>query len=703
MKIINVYTDSFNKITLISDKTSEFKSYKLNIENGKKRISIISYSIVDDTIILNLNREINIKYHCFIEYESSFYKVWYYPLYSTNEFNKKFFHNTSLGALYMKEKTTFKLWSPAASCVKLVIYKKISSDKFNIEYIQDMKEDRGLWYTSVKGDLHKTYYNYNVTLYDNSNTVVDPYATAVGINGFKGVVLDLKKTNPPMWHKDTYTPEKHTDSIIYEISLRDLSSHAGSGVSNSRKFLSLTEKNTKSPQGLNTCLDHIIELGVTHLQLMPIFDFSYKSVDERYSNKNYNWGYDPQNYNVPEGSYATDPYCPLCRIIELKKMIQCLHKNNIGINMDVVYNHVYHGWADNFQNIFPDYYFRLSKKEMLCNGSGCGNDLASEHLMVRKFIVDSVTFWAREYHMDGFRFDLMGLIDIDTMKSVEDRLHKINNSIMIYGEGWNLPTSLPEESKSTINNADFLDNISFFNDKIRDCLKGSTFDLKDRGFIMGDISKRELLKECIMCQYISPKQSINYSSCHDNHTLWDRINFSCSHETTEEKKKIVKLCSTIILTCAGTPFIYSGEEFCRSKQGEHNSFNSPDYINGIDWNKKYEFIDVFNHYKKLIHIRKSHPLFRIHSRETLLNNLVFIEDVPNDILAFIIKDHTGIDNWNQTLIAINTSRQDRYINIPHMKWKIALDSNQTEIENIILKGSLILKKLSSYILYTGEN
>lgn len=704
MKIINVYTDSFNKVTLISDEISQFKSYKLNVENGREKISVISYSIVDNTIILNLSRELNIKYYCFIEYENVLYKVWYYPLYSTEEFNKKFFHNTSLGAIYTKEKTTFKLWSPPASSVKLAIYEKISPDSFNIKYMIDMKEYRGLWYTSIKGDSHETYYNYHVTLYNNSNIVVDPYAVSVNINGLIGVVLDLKGTDPPMWHDDTYIDvKKYTDSIIYEVSLRDLSSHASSGVSNSKKFLSLTEKNTKSPQGLSTCLDHILELGITHLQLMPIFDFSYESVDERYSDKDYNWGYDPQNYNVPEGSYASDAYQPLCRIIELKKMIYCLHKNNIGINMDVVYNHVYHGWADNFQNIFPDYYFRFSQKKIPCSGSGCGNDLASEHLMVRKFITDSVTFWAREYHIDGFRFDLMGLIDIDTMKLIENKLHKINRSVMIYGEGWTLNTSLAEQNKSTFNNAKSLDNIAFFNDRIRDCLKGNVFDLKDRGFIMGDASKGKILRECIMSQYISPEQSVNYSSCHDNHTLWDRISLSCTHETIEEKKKMVKLCSTIILTCPGIPFIYSGEEFCRSKQGEHNSFNSPDYINCIEWNKKYEFMDVFNHYKKLIHIRKSHSLFRLYSRDTLLNNLIFIENIPEDILAFTIKDYTGRDNWKHALITVNVGRKDRHIDIPDMKWKVALDSNNIKIENIILKKPFILQSLSSYILYTEED
>ncbi|MFL0194213.1 type I pullulanase [Clostridium sp. WILCCON 0269] len=707
MKITNIYINSFNKIVLASDEICKFKSYKLNIKNGRETISITSYSIVDTTILLNLNRNIDIKYHCFVEYEDTIYKVWYYPLYSTEEFNKRFFHNTALGAIYNKEKTTFKLWSPPATCVKLIIYEKPSSDQFNVKYMVDMKEHLGLWYTSVKGDLHETYYNYQVTLCDKCNIVVDPYASAVSINGLTGVVLDLKRTDPAMWHSDIYPAiEKYTDAIIYEVSLRDLSSHSSSGVLNRKKFLSLTEKEAKSPQGLSTCLDHILELGVTHIQLMPIFDFSCESVDERYSDKNYNWGYDPQNYNAPEGSYATNAYNPMCRIIELKNMIHFLHKNNLGITMDVVYNHIYHGCANNFQNIFPDYYFRFSQAEILCNGSGCGNDLASENLMVRKFIVDSVIFWAKEYHIDGFRFDLMGLIDINTMKLIEYELHKINKSMMIYGEGWDLNTCLPGHNKSTLNNSKYLCNIGFFNDKIRDCLKGNVFDLSDRGFIMGDSSKKDILKECIMSQYISPIQSVNYASCHDNHTLWDRINLSCIGETVEEKKKRVKLCSTIILTCPGIPFIYSGEEFCRSKQGESNSFNKPDYINSMDWDKKAEFIDVFNHYKKLIHIRKSHKLFKLHSMETLLNNLTFIKNTSKDILAFILKDSTGKDKWKQVLIAINAGKKDMYIDIPEIQWKLVLDSNYDKYdknENILLKDKLLVKGLSSYILYYQED
>lgn len=704
MKITKTYADSFNKIIILVDKTFEFRSYKLNIKNGTEKMFIISLSIVENAITLKLNRDINIKYYCFMEYENIPYKVEYYSLYSTEEFNKRFFHNTTLGAIYTKERTTFKLWSPPASCVKLILYKKNSPDNFSIDRRIDMNEHNGLWYISIVGDLQQTYYNYQITLYDDSNVVVDPYATGVCVNGLIGVVLDFKRTSPPMWHQDRRIfIEKYTDAIIYETSIRDLSSHESSGVLNKKKFLSLTEKNTKSPQGLSTCLDHILELGVTHIQLMPIFDFSYESIDERYSDKNYNWGYDPQNYNVPEGSYATDPYSPLCRIIELKKMIQCLHENNIGITMDVVYNHVYHGWIRNFQNIFPEYYFRLSKKDTLCNGSGCGNDIASENLMVRKFIIDSVIFWAREYHIDGFRFDLMGLIDIDTMKSIENELHKIDKSIMIYGEGWDLNTALPKYNKSISTNSKVLNNIAFFNDKIRDCLKGSVFDLKEKGFIMGNIHKYEPLKECLTSKYISPEQSINYDSCHDNHTLWDKINLSCNSESMEEKEKMVKLCSTIILTCAGIPFIYSGEEFCRSKQGECNSYNSPDYINSIDWNKKAEFIDIFNHYKKLISIRKCHDLFKIRSSKILLDNLIFINHIPKDILAFIIKDSTGEDPWKMCLIILNIGKKDMHINIPNTKWKLALDSNNVDLSYTLSENRFMIKALSSYILYKGED
>lgn len=699
MRIIKSYLNVFNKIIITVDDPSQFKSYNLSVKNHEIKLNIKKYSIVDNNIILTLYEDVNIKKNCYIIYENIKEKVWYYPLYSTKEFNDKFFHNCILGAIYNKYHTIFRLWSPPASEVKLILYKKVNDKKFTIIDKILMKESNGLWSTSIKGDMHNSYYNYEVRIYEELNEVVDPYAKAVSINGLVSVVLDLEKSNPKGWNNDILPQlDNYNDAIIYEASIRDLSSHPQSGTANNKKFLSLTEKNTISPSGLSTGINHIKELGITHLQLMPIFDFSFKSVDEENPDK-YNWGYDPQNYNVPEGSYSTNAYDPICRIIELKTMIYHLHQNGIAVNMDVVYNHIYDGFNSNFQKIFPDYYFRFIDKDTPSNGSGCGNDIASEHLMVRKFIIDSTLYWAKEYHLDGFRFDLMGLIDVETMNMIKNKLKNINKSIMIYGEGWDLNTTLPQHLKSTYTNAPKLEDIAFFNDKIRDCLSGNIFDIKDKGFIMGNSLMEEDLKKCISSKYILVSQSINYSCCHDNRTLWDKITLSCSDENIENIKKMVKLSSFIILTTPGIPFIYSGEEFCRTKNGEDNSFNKADEINWIDWNRKDEFLDVFEHYKTLISIRKNHYIFRTSNMVDLKNSLNFIENTQKNTLSFIMKDVSNKDSWKYVLVAFNVNKTEKSIDIPCGKWTLDFDSNNIDKKGLIIENRLLLKPLSSYILY----
>ena len=455
-----------------------------------------------------------------------------------------------------------------------------------------------------------------------------------------------------------------------------------SGITYKGKFLGLTEDNTFSNKGISTGLSHIKELGVTHVQIMPFFDFSYISTDEK-NPKKYNWGYDPQNYNVPEGSYSTNPYDPKCRIIELKKMIQHLHNNNLSVNMDVVYNHMYNNTDNNFEKIFPGYYFRFNEDESFSNGSGCGNDTASEHSMMRKFIVDSALYWAKEYHIDGFRFDLMGLHDIDTMKAVKEALSKLNKSIMIYGEGWELNTTLPENIKATQANARKIPEIGFFNDTIRDTIKGNVFLKKDRGFINGKENLEDIIKGCVTaCTisthnfkpiYVSPNQAINYVSCHDNNTLWDKLQLSNPEYTEDEKKHMVKLANGIILTSQGVAFLHSGVEFCRTKQGIEDSVKASDEVNNLDYDRKFEFLDVFNYYKGLIKLRKEHPAFRMHSVEDIKNNLEFIENTHKNTVAFLLKNHANNDIWENILVIYNANRISTSINIPKNTWHQVVD------------------------------
>lgn len=701
MKIFNAVLEKFNKIKITVDDFTQFRSYKFIIRNGNSQLSINKYSVIENDVNLILDEEVNIKSECYIMHEGLIEKVLFFPLFLTTEFHNRFYHDSTMGAIYNNTHTIFRVWSPAASKISLLLYNNTDNNNCNSEDKRRiaMKETNGLWSVLVKGDLHGHYYNYEVEVYGNINEVVDPYTKAVGINGTRGAILNLSKTSPENWECDVSPRmENYTDAIIYETSIRDISTHLESGTKNKGKFLALTENSRLSSQNASTCLNHIKELGITHIQFMPIFDFSYTSVDERYP-YNYNWGYDPQNYNVPEGIYSTDPYDPACRILELKKMIRHLHQNNISINMDVVYNHISDAINSNFEKIFPGYYFRYSNNGSLSNGSGCGNDTASEHSMMRKFIIDSVLYWAEEYHVDGFRFDLMGLHDVTTMNLIREKLNELKRPIMLYGEGWDLNTPLDKNIKATIYNSEKLPRIGFFNDKIRDYIKGDVFNIGDRGFATGKPLMEEKLKECILGKFLKPEQSINYVSCHDNFTLWDKIDLSCKNESLDDKKKMVKLCAAIILTSPGTPFIYSGEEFCRTKNGEHNSYNKSDAINWIDWNRKSEFIDVFNYYKELINIRKNHPAFRMINIKDIKTHLSFMPNTPKNTVAFILKDNANGDNWREILVIFNANKEEINIGIPKGEWHIALNNDLNTTNKTIFEDSFNVSRISACILY----
>lgn len=700
MKIFKAFLEKFNTLKISVDDFTQFRPYNFQVQNGNCQLSIKDYSIIENDIILSLNEEINIKESCFINYEYLCEKVWFFPLFSSKEFDHKFYHDLTLGAIYTKYYTVFRIWSPAASNITLLIYDTAESSPSENLRRFTMKENNGLWSILIKEDLQGSYYNYEVTVYNEVSEVVDPYVKAVGINGIRGAIIDIEKTNPEGWNYDKSPKLEHyTDAIIYETSIRDISINPNSGITHKGKFLALTEENSMSEKKISTCLNHIKELGITHIQFMPIFDFSYISVDEKYPDK-YNWGYDPQNYNVPEGSYSTNPYDPLYRIFELKKMILCLHKNNLSVNMDVVYNHVADAVSSSFKKVFPGYYFRFLDNANLSNGSGCGNDTASEHSMMRKFIVDSVMYWTKEYHIDGFRFDLMGLHDVDTMNLIRKKLDEIRRPIMVYGEGWDLNTPLDKKNKAIDSNSQRLRPIGFFNDKIRDCIKGSVFHVEDKGFATGKLFLEDMLRKCISSYFLPPCQSINYVSCHDNYTLWDKIDLSCSTESFDDKKNMLKLCTSIIMTSQGIPFIYSGEEFCRSKSGDYNSYNKPDTINWLDWDRKADFMDIFYYYKQLIYIRKNHPAFRMVGIEDIQNSLTFIENTPNNIVAFIIKNHANGDSWKDILVIFNSNKESITINIPEGPWNIALDSNSADINNgMILGTTMVIKKISSYILF----
>ncbi len=605
-------------------------------------------------------------------------------------FDEQHYYNGSdLGAQFTPEKTGFRLWAPTADEAKVVCYEDAETEE-GIEY--DMaKTEYGTWTAILEGDREGFFYTYNVKIEDEWREAVDPYAKAVSVNGDRGAVIDLKKTDPDGWegHPRPFfsNPE---DAIIYEVHIRDLSIHPDSGIHHKGKFLGAAETGTAGPKGIKTGLDHIKSLGVTHVQLLPIFDF--RTIDEtKLDEPQFNWGYDPKNYNVPEGSYSTDPYNPYTRIKELKQMIQTFHENGLRVIMDVVYNHVYDVDESNFHALVPGYYFRYNEDGTLANGSGVGNDIASERKMARKFIVDSVLYWVNEYKIDGFRFDLMGIHDIETMNEVRQALNKIDPTILVLGEGWDLNTPLPAEIKATQKNAAKMDGIAHFDDRIRDGLKGSVFNGHDNGFVSGKPGLEDQVKQGIaggmdyddqIATYEDPGQVVSYVEVHDNLTLWDKLKASNPDAGIAELKKMHRLASAIILTSQGISFIHAGQEFMRTKNGDHNSYCSPDEVNRLDWDRCAAFKEDVHYVRGLIALRKQHPAFRMRSKDQIREHLHFLDSPPQTV-AFTLSEHANGDPARCILVAHNANRIGMELELPvNGIWRIAVNGQRAGYEEI---------------------
>ena len=610
-----------------------------------------------------------------------------YPTYS----------KTDLGLTYTPEKSIFKVYVPEADAVYMNFYQDGAIEE---SYLVDQmtRRDSGVWETTIDGDLLGKFYTFQVFKGQGwLKEVPDPYAKAVGVNGNRAMVIDLSKTNPVGWENDQRPSLANpNDIILYELHVRDLTIHNSAGFKNRGKFLGLTEAGITNSQGLSAGLDHIKELGVTHVHLLPSYDFL--SLDESKPEDNeYNWGYDPQNYNVPEGSYSTDPYDGNVRIREFKKMVQTFHENGIRVILDVVYNHTGSSLRSNFYSLIPGYYYRLNQDGSLSNASGCGNETASERPMMRKFMIESVKYWVEEYHLDGFRFDLMGIHDIETMNQISEELHKIDPSIFIYGEGWTAGSSpLHEKYRAVKKNTNQLKNIAAFSDDMRDGVKGHVFTHDAKAFISGQDSLEESVKFGIVAatqhdqvdygqvNYSNapwanePAQCINYVSCHDNHTLYDRLINSCPGEPEEELKKMHKLANTIVLTSQGVPFLHAGVEFMRTKYGVENSFESPDSINQIDWNRKSTYQDVFDYYKKLVQLRKNHPAFRMRSTGDIQKHLKFLKVEGSNLIAYQILGNANGDVWTDIVVIFNGNKESRTVNIPDGNYKAVIRDGQID-------------------------
>lgn len=627
-----------------------------------------------------------------------------YQAYAAN-LDKSAYSGNDLGASYSKKATTFKVWSPNAASVRVNIFEHGSDNEGDAGSIMSramlLDKTTGVWSVTINGDLLNKYYTYSVTHGKTTKETADVYAKACGVNGQRSMVVDLSTTNPDGWENDKHVlVQNQTDASVWEISVADFSSSESSGVSeaNRGKYLAFTEEGTtvNGVQGASsTCVDYLKKLGVKYVQIMPFYDFG--SVDE---SKNimdqYNWGYDPVNYNCPEGSYSTNPKKGEVRIKECKQMIQALHNAGIGVIMDVVYNHTYtsDSWL---QRTVPNYYYRMNNDGTFSNGSGCSNDTASEHLMFRKYMIDSVTYWASEYHIDGFRFDLMGLHDVTTMNSIRTALDNLyadgsGSRILMYGEAWDMATNCDEGTvlASQKNLKQLSDRIGAFDDTIRDAIKGSTGGT-DGAFVQ-EGSRRANLKTGIAGQSDTttgwanvPSQCVTYASCHDNICLYDKLVGSVYSADGKYRKRyedlvaMNKLSAAIVITSQGIPFSLGGEEFCRSKDGDENSYASSRKENMLDWENVDLFSDVIEYYRGLYKIRDAFAAFSDSTAATA-NSLTYLSDVPKGVMGYTI-NNTESGKWSQMCVIFNGSDSAQNVTAKG-DWVVLADNKTAGLRNI---------------------
>lgn len=626
-------------------------------------------------------------------------------------FDQKFAYTGEepLGAVYDSSGTTWRLWAPTAQQVNLILFESTDPNSSESRRISLELKEQGVWMGETK-ILSNTAYAYELTFANGKTTLSpDPYATAATANGNRSVVLDPKQMSPENWETSRMAPfSQNTDAVIYEMHIRDFSI-ANSETKHKGKFLGVIENGTKTVEGYATGIDYLKELGITHVQILPMYD--YASLDEiQHQNQSevlgelpYNWGYDPKNYNVPEGSYSTDPLDPATRILEMKQMIQGLHENGLRVIMDVVYNHVYDMGSHAFEKTVPGYYFRYNEDGSLANGTGVGNDTASDRAMMKKFIVDSVVYWAKEYHIDGFRFDLMGIHDVDTMNAVREALNDIDPSIIVLGEGWDLGTPLAAEKKANQKNASKMLGVAHFNDSIRDGIKGSTWGGQEAepGFANGAQGKETLIANNLLAgslrdsgkgvyDFARPDQVIQYVEAHDNLTLWDKLAHSNPTDNEETKKQIHQLATSMVILSQGVPFIHAGQEFFRTKNGDENSYESADEVNLLDWDRYSENYNEVSKVKELLALRRSEPLFRMNDYQEINQKMTIIHD-KNQLVAYHLGD--GSKNY---IVAFNASRQEQLVTIPEGMYVEKFGETPTKLSSSV--NQVIVPPLSTLVL-----
>jgi len=608
------------------------------------------------------------------------------------------YQGKDLGLTYTPAASTFRLWSPVAKNVVVHLYRSGTGDN-RIETVNMDSQENGLWQARVAKDLNGLFYTFQV---ETDSLTLDEtpgiYAKATGVNGRRAAIIDWNVTHPEGWADDRRpnTVSFH-EAVLYEMHIRDYTIHPSAGSRYPGKYLGLTERLTRNPAGEATGLDHLREMGITHVHLLPAFDF--RTVNEtKLDSPQFNWGYDPQNYNVPEGSYATDPYNPVIRILEFKQMVQALHASGIRVVMDVVYNHTGETEKSNFNLEVPGYYYRHKPDGSWSDAAACGNETASERTMMRKFMIESCLWWVKEYHIDGFRFDLMGIHDIQTMNELTAELMAAEPSLIFYGEGWTAGGSpLPDSLRALKANMTRVDRVAAFSDELRDGLKGSVFDELSTGFVNGSPGAAMSVKFGIVGAVQHPQvnypevnysknpwarepwQCINYVSCHDNHTLADKLRISGKGNfSPSDLEKMDLLANGVVLTSQGIPFIHAGEEMMRTKKGDHNSYNKPDSINAIDWTWKSRYKRIVEHYKSLIAQRRAHPSFTMPTASQVRDHLSFLP-TPSGVIAYTLDGSVSEDQWKDILVIANTNSTTATLSLPPAtRWKVSYDGSTAD-------------------------
>jgi pullulanase len=702
-------------------------------------INMSSFQMSGNTGVIVIDETVDLsqRYHLEINFDNNIVDkslIRFDGFYDSQTFNDAFYYDGELGAIYETGQTTFRLWAPISETVTLNLYTKghtasqldyqgVAGVDNPYDSIEMTRIEKGVFETTVTGDLDGVYYTFTVVNDGTAYEIVDPYAFSAGVNGKRGMVINFDNANPSGWtygnRPDTMT--NYTDAIIYEIHVRDFTTHESwNGTEDYRgKFLGLTERGT-TYQGLTTGLDHILDLGVTHVQFIPIFDHGI--VDEtRLNDESYygihdgifNWGYMPENFNVVEGSYSTDPYNGHTRVEELKTMIQTFHDNDLRVIMDVVYNHTGKSADSNFDLILPGYYFRMNEDGTFSNGSGTGNETASERAMVRKYIVDSLVFWAEEYNMDGFRFDLMKLHDVDTMNEIVDALHAIDPTIMIFGEPWTGGTSpLPENESAYKGTLSQMPGVGIFNDQTRDGIKGNVFNESAIGFVQGLVGAGGDIEYGVMGGG-SPSQTVNYVTAHDNNTLYDKLRLSTFGKTLEQLTAMQRQAYAIILTSEGIPFLHAGVEIMRTKpcveggntcdsenRFDHNSYRSPDETNQIDWQWKVDHIETFEFYQKLIELRKAKDVFRLSTMAEVNGQVNLLDTGTSAIVAYLLSDSN--DYWKTTYVIHNNGASSREYTLTGSKtWNLVLTTFESGEWTEVTDGGITYQTLTVLETYNG--